>query len=83
MASVPQLMSLCNSFYVFMNEEHLTSDPQAIFEWGRMNNVNFNVQKTQCCLLSYKRSNNNTSSVAIGGISINESDALDILVMKV
>ena len=39
-------------------DDTLNSDLVKSEEWGRVNRVEFNARKTQCCLLSHKRTSN-------------------------
>ena len=65
-------------------DETVGQDLLAISEWGRVNRVEFNARKTQGCLLSYKRfADPSVSSISIDGVDIEQSDALDVLGMKI
>ena len=62
-----------------MNET-LNRELATIVEWGRMNRVDFNAAKTQCCLLSHKRiTDSGASSISMDGVDFDEADALDVL----
>ena len=62
----------------------LGDDLCIISEWGRVNRVGFNASKTQCCLLTHRRTAGNAaSSVLMDGVSIKESEALNVLGMQI
>ena len=66
-----------------MNDS-LNHDLQVINEWGKANRVEFNARKTQCCMISHKHTEDLTlPSISIGGVDIDETEALDILGMKI
>ena len=66
-----------------MNES-LNHDLIKISEWGRVNRVDFNARKTQCCFLTHKRlADIVVPSIYMGGVNIKESETLDVLGMKI
>ena len=60
-----------------------TSDLHSFSEWGRMNRIDYNAQKSQCCLQKPRHSNNVASSVAMFAVNIRQSEAVDVVGMKI
>ena len=60
-------------------DDTLNSDLVKIEEFGRVNRVEFNARKTQCCLISYKRTSDPDQNVYMGGMAIAKSETLDVL----
>ena len=54
--------------YLYM-DDILNSDLVKIEEWGRVNRVELNARKTQCCLLSHKRTSDPGLNVYMGGMA--------------
>ena len=84
--------SLCHS-YSFKNrpnlsqilhcrarmDDSLNNDLIDIVRWGRLNRVEFNANKTQCCLLSHKRISFLGQGVSMCDVNITQSDTLAVL----
>ena len=60
-------------------DDTLNSDLVKIEESERVNRVEFNARKTQCCLLSHKRTSDPGQNVYMGGMAIAKSETLDVL----
>ena len=50
-----------------------------ILEWGHLNRVNLKTQRTHSCLITYSWSDKIVSFLVLRSVSINVSDALDVL----
>ena len=69
------LRMVSRAFWRLRRKDTLTSNLQSIFKRMR--------SKKQCCLLTHKRCNNIGPSVVMDAVNINESDALEVLGIKI
>ena len=53
-----------------------------IIEWGSLNRVDFNPNKTQSCLLTHKRVDGFDFRTRVAGVDVPRSDGLDMLGMQ-
>jgi len=64
-----------------MNDS-LNNDLQKIVEWGILNRVDFNPNKTQSCLLTHKRVDGLDFRTRVAGVDVPQADGLDMLGMQ-
>ena len=62
-------------------ESSLNEDLLKIVEWGKLNRVEFNANKTQCCLLTHKRIDGFDQRTNMAGVDVTQNNCLHILGM--
>ena len=65
-----------------MNDS-LNNDLNKIINWGQLNRVDFNANKTQSCLLTHKRVDGLDFRTRMAGVDVPQSNGLDMLGMQV
>ena len=63
--------------------QHLNNDLNIIINWGKLNRVDFNANKTQSCLLTHKRVDGLDFRTWVAGVDVPRSNGLDMLGMQV